>query len=424
MRHLECALEAQPEIRVGIMKSREIHPIFHGSFLHEPSDGYSEIISRHIPQEKDALFSLQDVSIGIDFHWQKRESQTFRGILELHREADEIRALNILPLEDYLESVVSSEMSASAPLEFLKAHAVISRSWALRKILARLDPQEEKSCVAKCEREDEVIRWYDGDGHEGFDVCADDHCQRYQGVGRLTSEAASEAVRATRGEVILSDEEQWGIVDARFSKCCGGAMETFDTCWDDTPHSCLRPGRDSLSALLPDLRDEATARKWIMDSPEAFCRDADEALLKEVLNDYDLPTRDFYRWKVEYSTGELEDILRRKSGFDFGELLELTPLQRGRSGRISRLRIVGSRLTMTVGKELEIRRWLSETHLYSSAFVAERRRAGGWGLHGAGWGHGVGLCQIGAAVMASRGIDHRRILAHYYPGSRLATLWE
>ena len=339
-----------------------------------------------------------------------------------------VTLINILPVESYLTSVISSEMSASANLEFLKAHAVISRSW----ILAQIDKHEHKDNAcdypAFTQTSDEITRWYDRDDHVNFDVCADDHCQRYQGITRQTTLTVEQAIEATRG-LVLTDNSG-NLCDARFSKCCGGVFEEFENCWEPRHHHYLEARRDSENASnFPDLRKEENAREWILGMPDAFCRTTDALILGQVLNNYDQETSDFYRWTVEYSQQELAELIHNRSGIDFGEIISLEPLERGTSGRIVRLRITGTKRSMTIGKELEIRRTLSTSHLYSSAFVVETSEHDGNGipgrftLHGAGWGHGVGLCQIGAAVMSAKGYTYDKILSHYFPGATLTNLY-
>ncbi len=361
----------------------------------------------------DGTTTVDGIVIGKNFHWQRRQTQCFAGEMLLHED----KLINRIGIEQYLRSVISSEMSATSSLELLKAHAVISRSWLMAQLRAtramadRGKAVEEPACA-----ENEIRQWFDRDDHAGFDVCSDDHCQRYQGLTRITSAAVDEAVESTRGLVLTAGGK---ICDARFSKCCGGAFERFENCWQPVSHSYLTAGRDFMSGELPDLTDEANAREWIMGRPDAFCADTPANVLAQVLNDFDRSTTpDFYRWTVSYTQEQLSELIARRSGLDFGTIQELRPLQRGSSGRIVRLEIVGSKLNRIVGKELIIRRWLSESHLYSSAFVVERRGTD-FVLHGAGWGHGVGLCQIGAAMMAERGYDFRRILQHYYPGTEL-----
>ncbi len=399
-----------------------------------------------------AHFELWDVTIGIGFHWERQETQKFRGALVLEIHDGRIQVINEIDVESYLASVISSEMNAGSPPEFLKTHAVISRSWLLAQIRKREaaagSPEKPAGSLkgpsgpskmpsrspdlkagsaegGMRETDGEVIRWHDREDHEAFDVCADDHCQRYQGITRAHHPGVVEAVGATAGEVLYEGNE---ICDARFSKCCGGVTERFGSCWEDAEHPCLQPVGDRLDPVsgtfpdnraFPDLRIEKNAITYIRNRPEAFCNTSDRELLGKVLNDFDLASKDFFRWKVTYSQEELSALIREKSGRDFGEILDLVPLERGVSARIVRLRIVGTTRSIIVGKELEIRRWLSPSHLYSSAFTVERKDFTGrvperFILHGAGWGHGVGLCQIGAAVMADRGYTYRRILGHYY----------
>ena len=392
------------------------------------------------PASAESTFTLHRVKIGINFHWEREEDQMFSGGLTVLPAGEGLVAINSVPVEDYLLSVISSEMNGDAPEEFLKAHAVISRSWLLaRPTLGGGDSGGLPDSVADSSEEcsdngpERIIRWYDREDHTLFDVCADDHCQRYQGLLRAGNANIRRAVEATRG-LVLTDGPDGSICDTRFSKCCGGVSERFSACWADEDYAYLRPVRDSdgSSAALPDLSDEQTARQWILSSPEAFCNTSDPVLLSTVLNSYDQETADFYRWKVEYTQAGLSDLLRRRSGIDFGDVLELRPLKRGASGRIIELLIRGTLRTVIVGKELEIRRWLSESHLYSSAFVVDtvyEQRPGGvhvpskFILHGAGWGHGVGLCQIGAAAMSARGCTFDRILAHYFRGSSLTRLY-
>lgn len=382
------------------------------------------------PQKSDASFTLFEVTIGVNFHWERKENQVFTGCLSFIVYDGRLCAINILPVEDYLVSVISSEMSAKASLNFLKAHAVISRSWLLAQIDKRKNLQNKPGDAFFSVRKSDtqIIRWYDREDHTEFDVCADDHCQRYQGITRAVCETASEAVRATQGMVLMHDSE---ICDARFSKCCGGVTEEYSTCWEDIDKPYLKSIADKShdSEIIPDLSDEYQVREWIMSSPEAFCNTDNEEVLSQVLNNYDQETENFYRWTVEYTQSELSELLKNNLKMDFGEIVDLIPLKRGKSGRISVLRIVGTERTFEIGKELEIRRVLSDSHLLSSAFVVDRTFSGtgavpsAFVLHGAGWGHGVGLCQIGAAVMGEKGIDYKDILMHYYRGAELKKLY-
>ncbi|MBO7160100.1 MAG: SpoIID/LytB domain-containing protein [Paludibacteraceae bacterium] len=431
-------------IRVGILTRKEIKVVFHGKYSSKGTvlEGEHTLTQAgfYAPTTADCSFDLCDVTIGIDFHWERNETQTFKGSLEIARQADgPLTAINVLDIEDYLQSVISSEMSATSHIELLKAHAVISRSWALCKI----QRSQQASAFALEETADKRICWYGSEPHDGFDVCADDHCQRYQGLRAKDHKNAIKAVTETQGQVLAypveasqqrsneSTNQQFEICDARFYKCCGGVTEEFESCWEDTHHPYLvRVVDNSINRLVDlsisqseasktiDLTKEENAREWIIGSPDAFCNTTDKHILSQVLNDYDQETIDFYRWEVNYSVQELSALIRKKSGIDFGEIVDLIPLKRGVSGRIYELKIVGTKKTLTIGKELEIRKWLSESHLYSSAFVVEKSE-GKFTLYGAGWGHGVGLCQIGAAVMAEKGYTYQEILAHYYPNTEI-----
>ncbi|MGN0037324.1 MAG: SpoIID/LytB domain-containing protein [Bacteroidaceae bacterium] len=422
-----------PEVNVGIVSGQKVFFCLHGPYRVEGQVVVGDrVVSfeqgkiRWEGQTYDSLLfeplhaqshcELYDVVIGRDFHWQRREDQLFGGKMLFIVEGDGITAVNRVPVEDYLVSVISSEMSARASLELLKAHAVISRSW----VLARLEKQEDTEPAGMVETDEERIRWYGRSEHTLYDVCADDHCQRYQGITRASTPQVARAVEETRGQVLSYAGR---LCDTRFSKCCGGAMEEFPACWEDTDHPYLRRRRDSADTVLPDLTDEREAERWIRTHPDSYCHTTEAGILQQVLNRYDQETPDFYRWQVDYTREELSALVRERSGIDFGEIRALEPVQRGVSGRLVRLRIVGSRRTMTIGKELEIRRTLSPSHLYSSAFVVEET-ADGFRLLGAGWGHGVGLCQIGAAVMSERGFRYEAILQHYYPGSELEKRYE
>ncbi len=367
-----------------------------------------------------STFTLFNVTIGKRFHWERTENQTFRGDLILRlREDGTIAAIDEIFLEDYLTSVISSEMSPTAPTEFLKAHAIISRSWLIAGLGQKKKTKEPYVPAREIgDRTKEVIRWYERESHDLFDVCADDHCQRYQGITKIISQQAEEAVRETRGRVITYRDE---VCDARYSKACGGITENFDTAWDDKRVPYLASISDSLVPYRA-IGTEEEATRWIFSEPEACCNTRDHTVLESILRDADRETKDFFRWKVEYPRKEMEEILREKSGLDFGTLKAIVPLRRGPSGRIFRLKIVGSNLSVVVGKELEIRRWLSRSHLYSSAFVVEVE-AGRVIFRGAGWGHGVGLCQIGAAVMATLGFSAEEILKHYFQGVEVKKIY-
>lgn len=387
---------------------------------------YDELLFEPL-QESAAAFELLDVTIGINFHWERKEDQRFMGALKIIVENEKLTGINVIHVEDYLTSVISSEMSATASLELLKAHAVISRSWLLAQIHKNKAITASQSLYSAFTQTDqELIRWYDREDHTHFDVCADDHCQRYQGITRASTEMVRQAIAATRGQILMWEGN---ICDARFSKCCGGAFEEFQYCWEGIKHPYLSKQRDSKTGSgLPDLRVESEADQWIRTSPEAFCNTKDKKILSQVLNNYDQETTDFYRWKIEYKQDELSELILKRSGIDYGQILDLIPVERGTSGRLVKLKIRGSKRTMTIGKELEIRRTLSTSHLYSSAFVIDKADIvddvpGRFILTGAGWGHGVGLCQIGAAVMGEQGYPYDTILLHYYIGATIDKLY-
>ena len=445
----------QPNVNVGIVSGQKIHFSLNKPYLAkgEMVTGEQEVafseggilwngnqyssLTFH-PQSADASFSLSDVTIGVNFHWERKETQTFLGTLHFVVESDKICAINELPVERYLESVISSEMSATSSLELLKAHAVISRSWLLAQMKKRREVAESgNNFFSFVKKDDRLIRWYDREDHTIFDVCADDHCQRYQGITKETSPHVAEAIRQTKGQILMDGDD---ICDARFSKCCGGVTEEFQYCWEDTPKNYLSSVRDIIQGVksvgsaspapLPSLQDEAAADAWIRSNPPAFCNTTDKKILSQVLNDYDQETADFYRWKVTLTQEKLKHLLDEKLKMNFGDILDLQAEERGKSGRISKLRIVGTEKTFVIGKELEIRRALSDTHLYSSAFVVDRCDIDEKGVPqrfdiiGAGWGHGVGLCQIGAAVMGEEGFDYDTILLHYYQGAEIKKVYK
>ena len=434
----------EPRVSVGIVTANEI--VFS---LHQPYNAngttvsgkqsvsyengaiiwngkrYKELVFQ--PQEAGASFSLEDVTIGVNFHWERKETQTFLGILRFAIEGTAMWAINELPVERYLESVISSEMSATSSLRLLEAHAVISRSWLLAQIENRRSAKTEQTSLYSCiTGKDKMIKWYDRQDHTLFDVCADDHCQRYQGITKETSPHVAVAIQHTRGQVLMSEGK---ICDARFSKCCGGAMEEFQYCWENSPKPYLKAIGDTPEKTIPDLTVEANAEEWIRTSPDSFCNTTDKNILSQVLNDYDQETTDFYRWRVDYTQEEISQLINSKLNIDFGQIMDLIPIERGKSARLCQLKIVGTKQTLTIGKELEIRRALSPSHLYSSAFVVDKEDVNAEGIPalfhiiGCGWGHGVGLCQIGAAVMGEKGYNYDQILAHYYPGADLKELY-
>lgn len=438
----------QPDVTVGIVSAQKIHFSLNKPYLAkgekvlgeqvvEFSEGgvlwngnqYSQLTFH--PQSADASFSLSNVTIGVNFHWERKETQTFLGTLRFVVESDKIVAINELPVEKYLESVISSEMSATSSLELLKAHAVISRSWLLAQMKKRREVAESgNNFFSFTKKEDTLIRWYDREDHTLFDVCADDHCQRYQGITKETSPHVAEAIRQTKGQILMDGEE---ICDARFSKCCGGITEEFQYCWEDTPKTYLTAVRDialGVEHTLPNLTNEEEAEKWIRFNPPAFCNTQDKKILSEVLNDYDQETVNFYRWKETLSQEKLQQLIADKLKMDLGAILDMKAVERGKSGRISKLQIIGTEKTFTIGKELEIRRTLSDSHLLSSAFVVDKYDMDEQGvpqrfeLIGAGWGHGVGLCQIGAAVMGEQGYHYDAILLHYYQGAEIKKLYK
>lgn len=411
---------------------------------------YEELLFEPVNEATDA-FELLDVTIGINFHWERKEDQRFLGALKIIVEDNKLTGINVIHVEDYLTSVISSEMSATASLELLKAHAVISRSWLLANMQTNQGPHntvEANNDSPACT--EEFIKWYERDAHTRFDVCADDHCQRYQGITRASTEIVKQAIAATRGQLLTSDGK---ICDARFSKCCGGAFEEFQYCWENVKYPYLTKQRDWIAtsyelqatsamqndsaalvdgspSLVADLTNEQEAETWIRTSPPAFCNTTDKKVLSQVLNNYDQETTDFYRWRVEYTQDELSALILKRSGVDYGQIIDLIPVARGTSGRLWKLKIVGTKKTLTIGKELEIRRTLSTSHLYSSAFVVDKEDISKEGipgrfiLTGAGWGHGVGLCQIGAAVMGEQGYKYDAILLHYYIGASIDKLYE
>jgi len=450
----------EPIIHVGILTSHAIEFVLNGDFRstngtvftgkHKATyrqgkiffngESVEEII--FYPITKDASFDLIDVVIGINFHWERKENQRFNGALKFIVEDQNLTAINRINVEDYLISVISSEMSATASDELLKAHAVISRSWLLSPLQKetetgnKVQPANEQQSnngdpmptTDSTQPTYRYIKWYERDAHKHFDVCADDHCQRYQGITRASTKAVETAIEATRGEALMYDDQ---ICDARFSKSCGGISETFENCWapEHYPYlTAIIDNADAPAGFELDLSNEDNAEKWIRNSPAAFCNTTDKHVLSQVLNNYDQETTDFYRWKVEYSQSEISELVARRSGIDFGEIIDLIPILRGESGRLIELKIIGTKQTVVVGKELEIRKWFSNSHLYSSAFVIDKSDITHgvpqhFTLIGAGWGHGVGLCQIGAAVMGEKGYKYNEILLHYFRGAELKKIY-
>ncbi len=432
----------EPEISVGIVNAQEIHFSLNGNYFakgetvcgdqvvtfNEGGILWNGNLYRELtftPQEESNSFSLYDVTIGINFHWERQETQIFMGTLRFVVHEDKITAINQLSVEDYLTSVISSEMSATSSLELLKAHAVVSRSWLFAQIEKRKALKDTGGdFFSFTKTKEEYIRWYDREDHTIFDVCADDHCQRYQGITKASNATVAEAVRATRGQLLMHGNK---VCDARFSKCCGGATEEFEYCWEEKHYPYLTAVRDAEEEEhreLPDLTQEKEAQYWIRKAPHSFCDTHDAKILSQILNNYDQETTDFYRWHIRYSQEELAEIIRNNTKTDYGDIIDLIPLERGKSGRICKLKIVGTLKTLTIGKELEIRRTLSTSHLFSSAFIVDKGELVDgipqwFFISGAGWGHGVGLCQIGAAVMGEKGYKYDEILLHYYKGAEI-----
>ena len=400
---------------------KQVVELSEGRILWE-NNFYDELLFE--PNDTQSSFTLEDVTIGVNFHWERKEAQTFLGKLRFIVENNNICAINELPVETYLISVISSEMRATSSLELLKAHAVISRSWLLAQMEQR--KAENNNAVKQpslFKTDEEIVRWYDREDHKHFDVCADDHCQRYQGITKAANKHVVEAIKQTAGEILTSHGE---ICDARYSKCCGGAVEEFQYCWENIRKPYLQALPDTMpdTTSLPNLTNEAVARQWILSSPNAFCNTTDQKVLSQVLNDFDQETTDFYRWIQIYSQAEVKQLLEEKLAIQFGDIIDLIPLKRGKSGRIYRLKIIGTQRTLIIGKELEIRRALSKSHLYSSAFVVEKVDIKDgvpqqFIIKGAGWGHGVGLCQIGAAMMGVQGYRYDEILLHYYKSAEI-----
>lgn len=438
----------EPSVNIGILSEKEISFDLYGEFTSaglgkhlsgkfkaKVSEGGISVQqeSKEILSGKEIIllprdiqtesFLLRNVLIGKEFHWQKKENQRFRGSLKLILEDDNVTAVNILPMEEYLTSVISSEMSANSSQELLKAHAIVSRGW----LLAQLEKKNRKP-VSEIISDEEIIRWHDREDHKNYDFCADDHCQRYQGVTKIINEASANAIAETRGLALTYNDQ---ICDTRYSKCCGGITETFENVWEPEVHEYLSPAVDykfELNGAETDLRQEKVFDKWLKGKPNSFCSTTDENILSQVLVDFDQSTRDFFRWKVEYTQQELSELIRNKMGIDFGQIIDLIPIARGFSGRIIKLKIIGTNKVLTIGKELEIRRALSPTHLYSSAFSVvksniKKQIPQNFILEGAGWGHGVGLCQIGAAVMGELGYTFDEILTHYFHKAKIQKVY-
>jgi SpoIID/LytB domain protein len=444
--------KAEPNISVGILtdekivfelygdfKSEGLKQTFSGRFNAEINQDRivcqagdekleisDEIIFEPTDKETDS-FLLRDVVIGIDFHWERKEKQRFLGSLKLKRDKNKIIIINILPVEKYLLSVISSEMSSKSSIQLLKSHSIVSRSWVLSQ-LEKAKAEKNESHRIEFESEDEIVKWYDREGHKLYDVCADDHCQRYQGIAKIFSDSAVSAINETKGIVLTYDND---ICDTRYSKCCGGVTESFENVWEPKEYKYLSSIVDykyNPENFDLNFSNERIAEKWIKGNPAAYCNTSDKKILQQVLLNYDQETEDFYRWKVEYTQREIADLIKSKTKIDFGDIVDLVPVERGESARLIKLKIVGTKKTLIFGKELEIRRILSPSHLYSSAIIIEKQNIQNkipqkFIIWGAGWGHGVGLCQIGAAIMASVGHLFDEILLHYFKDAKLKKIY-
>lgn len=447
-------VKKEPKISIGILSEKKINFELYGDFQVEPvnktlSGRISvELIDGKIVCKKgtetfefvnDAFFVpadpglesflIRDVVIGKKFHWERKEKERFTGTLRFIKENDNLTAINILPIESYLLSVISSEMSGKSSLQLLKSHAIVSRSWLIAQLeKAKQAKKEKKKPVSEKRTETELVKWYDREEHLSYDVCSDDHCQRYQGITKIFSDVARQAIDQTRG-LVLSTED--GVCDARYSKSCGGVTESYENVWEPIRYSYLKSIIDykfEHENFDLNFKEESSAEKWIKGNPPAFCNTKERKILSQILIDYDQETKDFYRWTQSFTQQELSGLIMKKTGIDFGDILDLVPLERGDSSRIYKLKIIGSKKEFIIGKELEIRRALSESHLYSSAFIVikeniENGIPQSFTLNGAGWGHGVGLCQIGAAVMAAKGYQFDEILFHYFSNAKIQKIY-
>ncbi len=342
-----------------------------------------------VPRRQDSPFYLHDIPIGRGFHWERHERLSYRGELHLFASrGDGLTAMNRIPLETYIRSTVFSEMGPDLPDAFLAAQAVAARSTVLAT----------------------ANRHHRG---EGFHLCNDDHCQCYQGVLR-EPQVISPALGETEGEILVSNGRP---VDARYAKCCGGVSETYEAVWggEGHPYFISRPCGEFETA---DLTQEQNMQEFLSQRAPAFCNDE--------LHAYPERWREesYFRWQREYNASELQTLIEAKVGIEVGTVRELRPIKRGASGRILILEIVGSKQTLRIYRELEIRRVLFLSHLPSSCFIVETEGKGPdkFRLIGAGWGHGVGLCQLGAAAMAHKGRSKQRILEHYYPETKLFSI--
>jgi stage II sporulation protein D len=447
-------IKKEPKISVGILTEKKINFDLYGEFNVE---GFNQNLSGRFSAEliKDKIvckkgddifeyqnevifepvdpsiesFLIKDVVIGLKFHWERKEKQRFAGTLKIIKDNGKLIAINIISIENYLLSVISSEMNAKSSLQLLKAQAIVSRSWLLFQLQKSKHLKREKT-KSKNEfiSENEIIKWYDREDHKHFDVCADDHCQRYQGITKIISDVARQAIDQTKGIVLTFDDK---LCDARYSKSCGGITESFNNVWKPIKIAYLASVIDyKYDPENYDLNfsSENNASRWIKGNVPSFCNITDRKIISQVLNDFDQETKDFFRWKIEYTQEELRNLINSKTQIDFGDIIDLIPIERGDSARIIKLKIKGTKKELSIGKELEIRRILSKTHLYSSAFVVEKGEINNgipknFTIYGAGWGHGVGFCQIGGAYMASKGYQFDEILFHYFTDTKLKKIY-
>lgn len=342
--------------------------------------------------------TVSNIMIGIQFHWQKHEDLDYRGIIEVgFNNQGKLVVINEIDLENYLVSVNSSEMTSDCPIGLLESQTVVARN----TVLATMGKHHYNT---------------------NFHLCSDDHCQCYHGKKR-EQQVSRQAVENTWGRILLHGDE---ICDARYSKICGGIMEDYRYVWENRDIPYMVSGIDSDEEINYPANTEETAKELIDTSLPAYCNTDLHKLPENLANLYS--TQNLFRWEVTYPREELESLISEKTGKDIGELQDIIPLERGDSGRLIYINLVGSDKTLKIGKELEIRRVLSKSHLYSSCFYV-RKEMGTDGkvsrfiLKGAGWGHGVGLCQVGATVMASKKIPYQKILEHYYKNTNLVSLY-
>lgn len=352
----------------------------------------------YTPLHEDSRLSLLNLKIGKEFHWQQTVEALLPGTVKVRLSpAGEWQTINSLPLEKYLQCVIGSEMNPAAPEEFLKAHCIISRSWALGKIrrthkAGGNDAMFSDNCISA---------WEDTADHSGFDVCSDDHCQRYQGLSDMPSKI-KKIVKDTEG-MVLTDAEG-NLADTRYSKCCGGKTELFSTCWQETDYPYL------ISQIDPycDLSSLSAQKR--------------EKLLRDCFRRYDTSATISNEWELTVSRDEIRNRLSNLFGKETGDVIDMKVETRGLSGRAKGLLIKCESGDYHIGKELTIRRLLSKDCLRSSLFDITLLSDDNFRIKGKGWGHGVGLCQTGAARMALEGASFHEILSFYYPGTKITTI--